>query len=215
MCFTRSRCPIPVRGRLHAGARWGGRLSGPDLASSGPHRPGFDGPMGQSQGAPSRSGRGRQGRIYSALGEARRSVPGPSTRFRSRIIRFWCSIRRRGRSGRSCSRRSFAQHFPGTSRVYSPALFSPGSEAYELASDVYHPNTISVLDRALALGEPGHLLICLRELDPSSCSIPDRESRGVALGSRRARPSASPHLAPERSPADLRQRVAPGVVPPG
>jgi hypothetical protein len=36
---------------------------------------------------------------------------------------------------------------------------------YDELSDVYHPNTIEILDRDVARGEAGDLLVCLRELD--------------------------------------------------
>ena len=52
----------------------------------------------------------------------------------------------------------------------------PDPKAYELASDVYHPNTIGVLDRHLAIGQRGHLLLCFRELDLVAVLDPDREA---------------------------------------
>jgi hypothetical protein len=52
----------------------------------------------------------------------------------------------------------------------------PNPKAYELASDVYHPNTIAILDRDTTFGERGHLLLCLRELDLVAVLDLDREA---------------------------------------
>lgn len=41
----------------------------------------------------------------------------------------------------------------------------PESDPYREASDVFHPNSVELLTRHSALGEPGQALICLRELD--------------------------------------------------
>lgn len=39
------------------------------------------------------------------------------------------------------------------------------SEKYIRASDVFHPNSIEILQRPVAGGQPGDVLICIRELD--------------------------------------------------
>jgi hypothetical protein len=44
---------------------------------------------------------------------------------------------------------------------------------YELASDVYHPNTIDVLDREVGPGKAGNLLLCFRELNLIAIVDPD------------------------------------------
>ena len=64
----------------------------------------------------------------------------------------------------------------GRLEVMSRLSLRQDPEAYELASDVYHPNTISVLDRRLAIGQRGDLLLCLRELDLIVVLDPDREA---------------------------------------
>jgi hypothetical protein len=52
----------------------------------------------------------------------------------------------------------------------------PEAWPYEVVSDVYHPNTIGVLDREVGLGRPGHLLLALRELDLVALVDPNREA---------------------------------------
>ena len=60
----------------------------------------------------------------------------------------------------------------------------PEAWPYELVSDVYHPNTVEVLDREVGLGRPGQLLLCLRELDLVAIVDPDREAVVWRWGSR-------------------------------
>ena len=50
----------------------------------------------------------------------------------------------------------------------------PEARPYEVASDVYHPNAIEVLDRNAGPGRPGNLLLCLRELDLVAIVDPDQ-----------------------------------------
>jgi hypothetical protein len=52
----------------------------------------------------------------------------------------------------------------------------PEAWPYELVSDVYHPNTIGILDREVGVGRPGQLLLCFRELDLVAIVDPDREA---------------------------------------
>jgi hypothetical protein len=52
----------------------------------------------------------------------------------------------------------------------------PKASPYEVFSDVYHPNTIEVLDRKVGLGRPGQLLLSLRELSLVAIVDPDREA---------------------------------------
>jgi hypothetical protein len=52
----------------------------------------------------------------------------------------------------------------------------PEEWPYELVSDVYHPNTLAVLERELGGGKPGHLLLCFRELNLLAIVDPDREA---------------------------------------
>jgi hypothetical protein len=42
---------------------------------------------------------------------------------------------------------------------------NPRPRLYRRLSDVYHPNTVEVLDREVAGGKAGDLLVCVRELD--------------------------------------------------
>jgi len=51
------------------------------------------------------------------------------------------------------------------------------SPAYAAASDVFHFNTVEVLDRDLAVARRGHVLLCARELD--LVAIVDPEARAV------------------------------------
>jgi hypothetical protein len=50
----------------------------------------------------------------------------------------------------------------------------PNASPYEMASRVYHPNTIQVLDRDAGPGRPGNLLLCVRNLDLVAIVDPDR-----------------------------------------
>jgi hypothetical protein len=50
----------------------------------------------------------------------------------------------------------------------------PEARPYDLASDVYHPNAIAILDRDAGPGRPGNLLLCLRELDLLAIIDPDQ-----------------------------------------
>lgn len=52
----------------------------------------------------------------------------------------------------------------------------PEAWPYEVANDVYHPNGIRVLDREVGAGKPGHLLVCLRDLNLVAIVDPDREA---------------------------------------
>lgn len=49
------------------------------------------------------------------------------------------------------------------------------SQQYKRASDVFHPNSIEVLDRAVAGAGPGAVLLCLRELDLIAIVDPERQ----------------------------------------
>jgi len=51
----------------------------------------------------------------------------------------------------------------------------PSAWPYEVVSDVYHPNTVAVLDRDVGPGRPGHLLLALRELNLVALMDPERE----------------------------------------
>jgi len=52
----------------------------------------------------------------------------------------------------------------------------PEAWPYEVVSDVYHPNTVGVLERDLGGGKPGDLLLCFRELSLLAIVDPDRET---------------------------------------